>query len=112
MFGRKKRKEKSALRLSDKKHPVSAIVATGIGVVSLLFFLVICVISSESDGNAGVLIGAGGILCFVLSVTGFIMAWMSLHMENIRVKYPTIAAVLNGLLMVCYFLLYMWGMFV
>ncbi|MBR1744076.1 MAG: hypothetical protein IJ733_19880 [Lachnospiraceae bacterium] len=113
MFGKKnKKKEKNSLRLSDKKHPVSAIVATGIGVVSLLLFIIICVISSESDGNAGVLIGAGGIFCFLLSVTGFVMAWMSLHIENIRPQFPTAAAVLNGLLMVFYFLLYMWGMFV
>lgn len=109
---RKKRKEKSTLRLSDKKHPVSAIVATGIGLASLSLFLVVCLISSESNGNGDIWVGAGGVLCFVLSVVGFILSWMSLHIENIRPQFPTIAAVLNGLLMVFYFLLYMWGMFV
>ncbi len=110
MFKKMKKKEKSALHLSDKKHPVSGIVATGIGVVSLFLFLVICFISSESNGNGGILIGAGGMLCFALSVAGFILSWLSLHIENIRPHFPTVAAILNGLLMVFYFLLYMWGM--
>ena len=109
---KKKRKEKSALHLSDKKHPKSAIAATGIGIVSLFLFLTVCIISSESDGNGGILIGAGGLLCFFLSVAGLILSWLSLHRENIRLLFPSIAAVLNGLLMVFYFLLYMWGMFV
>lgn len=108
---RKKKKEKNSLRLSDKKHPVSAIIAVVIGVVSLLLFLTVCFISSESGGKAGLLVGAGGIFCLFLSVTGFLTAWLSLRQENIRPLYPTIAAVLNGLLMVFYFLLYMWGMF-
>lgn len=108
---RKKKREKKSLLLSDKKHPKSAIVATGIGVVSLLIFLVSCVFSSESDGNADLFIGAVGLLSLFLSVLGFVIAWASLHQENIRTLYPTIASVLNGFLIVGYFLLYMWGMF-
>ena len=110
MFGRKKR-DKNALRLSDKKHPGSAIIATGIGGVSLLLFLVICFISSNSGGKAGIFAGVAGIFCMLLSIAGFITAWVSLRGENIRPLFPTIAAVLNGLLMVFYFFLYMWGMF-
>ncbi len=106
------KKERHSLRLTDKKHPRGAIIATLIGVASMILFIITCVISSDSNGKAGALAGVAGLFCLLLSVIGFIGAWLSLRGENIRPLFPTIAAVINGLLMVFYVFLYMWGMFV
>lgn len=111
-MGLRKKQKHSSLRLTDKKHPPLAIGATVIGFLSAILFFAVCLFSSESHGKAGVLIGLWGIMCFVLSVVGFIMSWISLHQENIRTLFPTIASLINGLLMVFYLMLYIWGSFV
>jgi hypothetical protein len=105
----KKRRKKQSLHLTDKKHPGYAILATILGVVSIVVFIVLCFISSQSHGKAGILIGLAGMGCVLFSLIGFIAAWITLHQENIRPLFPTIASVLNGLLMVFYLLLYLWG---
>jgi uncharacterized Tic20 family protein len=105
----KKRRKKQSLHLTDKKHPGYAIVATILGIVSIVLFIALCFVSSQSHGKAGLLIGVAGMGCVLLSMTGFILSWMTLHQENIRPLFPTIASVLNGLSIVFYLLLYLWG---
>lgn len=107
----KRKQKQSSLKLTDKKHPPIAIGATLIGLCSGVAFFIVCLVSSQSHGKAGVYIGAWGILCLLLSVAGFVMSWISLKQDNIRTLFPTIAAVMNGLLLVFYFLLYFWGSF-
>ncbi|MCD7826728.1 MAG: DUF6142 family protein [Clostridiaceae bacterium] len=109
---RKKRKKGKSLQLTDKKHPLSAIVAMFLGILSLSIFAVICFVSGESDGNAGIYVGVVGLFCFLLSIIGFVVSWMSLRGDNIRPLFPTIASVINGLLLVCYLLVYIWGTFI
>ncbi|MDD7402832.1 MAG: DUF6142 family protein [Butyribacter sp.] len=108
----KKRGTQSSLRLTDKKHPVSGVIATILGVVSVISFIVICFVSSQSHGNAGILIGLAGIICFLLSIAAFVLSWITLHQENIRPLFPTIGAVIGGLSIVFYLLLYIWGTFI
>lgn len=109
MSAKKKRQNDSSLHLTDKRHPVMGIIAVLIGVLSAIAFIWLCFLSSESHGKAGKLIGFGGLLCFFVSTAGFVMSWLSLKQDNIRPLFPTIAAIINGLSMVFYFLLYLWG---
>lgn len=109
-MARRKQKQ-SSLKLTDKKHPPLAIGATLVGLGSAISFFVVCMVSSQSHGKAGVYIGVWGIFCLLLSAAGFVMSWLSLRQENIRTLFPTIAAIINGLLLVFYFLLYFWGSF-
>lgn len=109
MAKRRKRREGDSLRLTDKKHPPLAIGASFLALASLCIFGAACVVSGQSRGHAGILIGLVGILSFGLSVAGFIMAWISLHQENIRPLFPTIGSVSNGLLVIFYMILYIWG---
>lgn len=106
----KKRRNKKSLHLTDKKHPMLAIVATGLGFFSVILFIVFCFLSGTQKGKAGLLIGLGGFSCIIISTIGFLAAWASLHQENIRPLFPTIASVVNGLSVVFYFVLYIYGM--
>lgn len=108
----KKKKGAQSLHLTDKKHPMSGIIAMIIGILSVLIFIVACFVSSQSHGKAGILVGLIGIICFIVSIIGFILSWLTLHQENIRPLFPTIAAVINGLSIVFYLLLYIWGTFI
>lgn len=107
--GKRRGRKGQSLHLTDKRHPASAILATALGAVSVMLFIGLCWVSGQSHGKAGLLVGLFGIGCFCLSVAGFVLAWISLHQENIRPLFPTIASVLNGLSVVFYLLLYLWG---
>ena len=112
-MGIKKKKEaRSLLRLTDKKHPISGIIAMIMGIVSLIIFADTCFISSQSHGKAGMMVGVMGFICFLLSIAGFGLSWYTLHQENIRPHFPTIGAIISGLSMVFYLLLYIWGTFI
>ena len=108
----KKKQKQSSLKLTDKKHPPLAIGATFVGLCSGLGFFAVCMVSSQSHGKSGMYIGAWGIFCLLLSGLGFVMAWVSLRKDNIRTFFPSVAAVINGLVMVFYILLYFWGSFI
>lgn len=105
-FGRKK-----SLKLTDKVHPLNAIIATIIGVASVSLFITVCFVAGKSHGHGGIGLGALGILCFLMSLVGFLMTWVSLHQENIRPLFPTLAALINGTSLVFYLILYIMGMF-
>ena len=111
MSSKKKRQEGSSLRLTDKRHPVMGIVAAFLGISSVAAFVSLCFVSCQSHGKAGMAVGAAGIACFLVSLLGFVLSWASLNKDNIRPLFPTIAAIVNGLSVVFYFLLYMLGMF-
>lgn len=109
MSSKRKKRGQSSLQLTDKRHPASGIIAAVLGMLSVILFIILCFISSESHGNAGLSIGLAGIFCFLLSVTGFILAWITLRRENIRPVFPTIAALISGLSVVFYMVLYILG---
>ena len=107
---REKRKEReSSLHLTDKHHPLLGIVATLLAVLSAGMFGAACVAASGSNGHAGLLVGFVGICSLVVAGVGFVLAWISLHQEDIRPHFPTIASICNGLLVIFYLMLYIWG---
>lgn len=106
---RKKRKKESSLHLTDKHHPPLAVGATVLALVSFGIFGAVCVQAGGSDGHAGLTAGLLGMLCLLIAAIGFILAWISLHQDDIRPLFPTIASVSNGLLVIFYMALYIWG---
>lgn len=109
MGSKRKKRGRSSLQLTDKRHPVSGMIAVLLAMVSVILFIALCFISSESHGNAGIFVGLAGIFCFLLSVAAFVLAWAALRRENIRPVFPTIAALISGLSVVFYMVLYILG---
>ena len=109
MAAKEKKSRKKSLCLTDKRHPGSAIFATILGILSVALFIGLCFLSSQSHGKAGLEAGFAGVGCFIISLVGFIISWISLHQENIRPLFPTIASLINGVSVVFYLLLYLWG---
>lgn len=105
----KKKERESSLHLTDKHHPLLGIVATLLAVLSAGMFGAACVAASGSNGHAGLLVGFVGICSLVVAGVGFVLAWISLHQEDIRPHFPTIASICNGLLVIFYLMLYIWG---
>lgn len=103
-FGKRKR-----IRFSDRTHPVAGIVSTIIGVVSLSVLVVLCVVSEKARGNAGIEVGAVGILSLIASTVGFVIATRCYRKEDIYMTMPTIGSILNGVLVIVYLLLFFVG---
>lgn len=108
-MARKKRNKDSSLHLTDKHHPPLAIGSTLLALISFAIFGAACVSAGQSDGHAGLMAGLVGVFSLLVAAIGFVMAWISLHQEDIRPLFPTIASVLNGLLVIFYMMLYIWG---
>lgn len=105
----KRKKRKEGLRLTDKKHPRQGIWATVLGILSIVVFLSLCFISGEERGHSGIGIGIAGIACAVISIGGFILAWLSLRLDNIRQLFPSLGVVINGLMILMYLIVYILG---
>lgn len=111
MAKKRKKREDGDFRFVEKSHPLTGIVSTVIAVISFALFAMACIISGCQGGKAGLYVGAIGILCFFMSISGFIFAWKSLHKEDIRMLFPTIGSVANGILTIGYMVLYVTGTF-
>lgn len=107
----KKRKNRSSLHLTDKRHPKTAIVSVILAVLSVLVFFGACAFSSTSKGNASLSIGFVGLLSVCLAIAGFVLGFISLHKSDIRHIVPSVAALVNGLIIIFYMILYIWGTF-
>jgi hypothetical protein len=106
---RKKRK-KDGLRLTDKKHPIQGIWSTILGILSIVIFLILCIMSGEARGASGIEIGFMGLLCGAISIAGFALALLALRLENIRQLFPSLGVVINGLMILLYLIVYIVGM--
>ena len=87
-MARKKKERESSLHLTDKHHPLLGIVATLLAVLSAGMFGAACVAASGGNGHAGLLVGFVGICSLVVAGVGFVLAWISLHQEDIRPHFP------------------------
>lgn len=104
-----RKQKESSLHLTDKHHPPIAIGATLLAMLSAVLFGSACFTSGKTGGHAGIIVGFLGMISMCICIIGFVMAWISLHQDEIRPLFPTIAALFNGLLLIFYLLIYVWG---
>ena len=86
----KKKRKKDGLHLTDKKHPKQGIASTILGLLSLVLFLVLCNLSGQAGGNAGIWIGIWGVVLAVINIWGFVLGMISLKLENITPAKPQV----------------------
>ena len=86
----KKKRKKDGLHLTDKKHPKQGIASTILGLLSLVLFLVLCILSGQAGGNAGIWIGIWGVVLAVINIWGFVLGMISLKLENIPPAKPQV----------------------
>lgn len=105
----KKKRRKDGLHLTDKKHPKQGVWSTVLGILSLVLFLVLCFLSGEAGGKAGVWIGIWGVVCVAINIWGFVLAMLSLKLDNIRQLFPSLGVIINGLMILMYLVIYILG---
>lgn len=104
MFGKKNYK------FTDKKHPISAMIAVGIAILVIILLAVICYQSSLSAGKGGVWIGVIGMLSLFATLAGFVMSINSLRQRDVYYTLGILGSILNGMLFLTYFILFFMGL--
>jgi len=105
----KLKKNKDMIHFSGRSHTKLGIISAIIGIVSVLGFLTISIISGLNKGNGGIILGIIGIVLFGLSAFGFYLSYQSFKQRDIFYRFPIIGAVLNGIMTVVFLILYILG---
>ncbi len=100
---------KRKLRFSDKKHSVKGAIALIIGIISIILLLVSFYLSAISAGDGGVFLGIIGTLILVFSIVGFILAYQGYKEKDVYYHGPVIGIILNGIMFVGLFIIYIVG---
>lgn len=97
------------IHFSARRHTKTGIFSTVVGVVVVLGFLTISVISGLARGKGGFALGVLGILLLTLSIFGFVLSYRSFKKKDIFYRFPVIGAVLNGLMTIFLLVIYILG---
>lgn len=85
------------------------ITATIIGIAVIAGFLTISMISGLNKGDGSIILGLIGLLLFFVAVLGFVLAYKAFKKKNIYYRFPIIGVVLNGLMIIVLFVIYLMG---
>lgn len=97
------------IRFSGRRHTTMGILSTIIGILVVLGFITLSVISSLLRGKGGLGLGILGILLFCLSILGFVLSYKSFKQRDIFYRFPVIGAILNGFMTVFLLVIYILG---
>lgn len=100
---------KNNLRLNDKKHPKNGKLATALGVVAWIVFVVLVVKSVTSKGHVGTMVGAIAVADAFCTVIGIGLAFSTLRSEDALPLFSWIGIGINAVLLAVYVFLFVLG---
>lgn len=103
------KRSKDMIHFSGRRNTKMGIISMIIGIVVLIGFLTISMISGLAGGKGGMLLGIIGILLFALAVLGFILSYKSFKKKDIFYRFPMIGAVINGIMTIVLLVIYIMG---
>ena len=106
MFGKKK----EMIHFSGRRHTTQGIISMVIGEAVLIGLLAVSIYSSTSRGNGGIIVGLIGLLLLTLSIIGFTLAYKACKKKDIFYRFPIIGLLINGGLIVTFFVIYILGL--
>ena len=101
--------QKQTITFSRKHVTGSSVISIIFAGISLLSFIGMCIYSAVNKGDAGPAAGIVPIFAMILDLAGIVLAYVNFRRENIKMKYVTIGAVSNALLLIFYLFLYLTG---
>ncbi|MDO5293590.1 MAG: DUF6142 family protein [bacterium] len=105
----KYKKKKGGYMFTDKKHSIEGIFAVIIGIIILATIIVLSYQSSLSGGNGPILYGIISFFAMIISFGAFVVSVMSLRDKEVFRGFPIVGSILNGLVFVTLFLIYIVG---
>lgn len=103
------KRNKDMIRFSGRRHTKLGIGSMVIGIVVILGFLAVSIISGLARGQGGIVLGVIGIGLFALAVFGFVLSYKSFKKKDIFYRFPIVGAVLNGFMTILLLIIYILG---
>ena len=103
------RKKKRSYMFTNKTHPVEAILAVILGIVIFVTICVLSFYSSQSGGNGPIFLGIVSFWVMLLALAAFVVSLLSMRKKDVFHLFPVLGSVINGVLFLGLFLLYMVG---
>ncbi|NLC17989.1 MAG: hypothetical protein GX757_02005 [Clostridiales bacterium] len=104
------KRNKKTIHFSGRRHTKTGIAATIIGVAVIAGFLTISMISGLNKGNGSFILGLIGLFLFFVAILGFVLAYKAFKKKDIFYRFPIIGVVLNGLMIIVLFVIYLMGL--
>ncbi len=102
-------KNKEMIHFSGRRHTKTGIFSMVIGLIVVIGFLTLSIISGINKGHGSFLLGVIGLLLFGLSVFGFVLSYKAFKKKDIFYRFPVIGAVLNGFMTIIFLIVYILG---
>ena len=103
------KRNKDMIRFSGRKHTRLGIMSAIIGIVVVLGFLAISIVSGLAGGKGGFTLGIIGLCIFTLSIVGFVLSYKAFQQKDIFYRFPIIGVILNGTMTVVLLIIYILG---
>ena len=105
-----RRRESAGPDFNRKAPSKNGIISCAFGIAALTLFAVASAIATEMDGDAKEPVGSLGISSAMLCVVGLFFAGDGMKEREVGYLFPIVGFVLNGLLFVYLFWLYIYGL--
>lgn len=103
------KERRSSLRFTGKRHARGGVISMVIAGIAWAVFAALCVYSSSTGGNAATVAGILGITDAIFSLAGMVLAFRGFQERDVYYILPALGMVINGVLFVVYFSLYIMG---
>ena len=103
------KERRTSLRFTGRQHARGGMISMVIAGIAWAVFAALCVYSSSTGGNAATVAGILGIADAVFTLTGMVLAFRGFQERDVYYILPAVGMVLNGILFVIYFSLYIMG---
>ena len=111
-------RERPILNISEKrtKHFPGRIIqgwilSALIGILVVLGFITVSIVSGINKGEGGLLLGIIGILLFVFAVFGFVLSYKEMKKRDIYYRFPMIGIITNGIMLILLVIIYILGLY-
>ena len=105
----KLKKKREIIHFSGRRHTRLGILSAIVGILIVLGFVTISIISSTDKREGSLLIGVIGLLLLALAIFGFVISYKAFKEKDIFYSLPIIGSLLNGSMIVVLLILYILG---
>lgn len=97
------------IQFSGRRHTRLGILSAVIGIIAVIGFVGVSLVSGYYGGEGGIVIGIAGLLLFVVSIFGFFISIKALKQVDIYYRFPMIGITTNGVIMIVLMVIYIIG---
>lgn len=105
-------KKKESIQFSGRNHTLVGVLSGIIGLLVIMGFIALAIISGLYGGKGGLVIGIMGILLFALAVIGFVLSYKGLKQRDVFLRFPMIGIISNGIMLLLLVIMYVMGIYV